>query len=25
MFEKRDKLTPISKAMLLLAYENAGG
>jgi uncharacterized protein YfaS (alpha-2-macroglobulin family) len=24
MFEKRDKLTPISQAMLLLAYENAG-
>ena len=24
MFEKRDKLTPISKAMLLLAYENKG-
>jgi len=24
MFEKREKLTPISKAMLLLAYENAG-
>ncbi len=24
MFEKRDKLTPISQAMLLLAYENEG-
>ncbi|MBN1882752.1 MAG: hypothetical protein JW885_11305 [Deltaproteobacteria bacterium] len=24
MFEKRDKLTPIGKAMLLIAYENVG-